>query len=465
MICRGVSVSTSHNPKPEKSTQGKPKGNPFLEGNYAPVVRELTSTHLRVEGSIPRELNGRFLRNGPNPVGDIDPGKHHWFVGNGMVHGVCLNDGHALWYRNRLVRSPDTSRILGETPIPDPFEGQRRIFAANTNVIGHARHTYALVEAGGCPVELSYELDTVAYSDFDGTLPGAFSAHPKRDPRTGELHTVAYDPHWGNRIQYVCVAPEGHVTKTVDVTTTGAPMVHDTAFTEHYVVLMDLPCVLDLQVAQSGVGLPYRWHRDYPARLGLLHRETSATQWFDIDPCYIFHPANAYEDASGQVVFDAVRHRSMFDRTVLGPDEGRPALHRWQLNPATGRASEQVVDTRAHEFPRHDERREGSASRYLYSTDVDPAGGHMALLKTDLQSGAVTEHRHHGRFHLEGVFIPRTEHSDEDDGWVMAYAWDARENTSAVVIIDANEFKAPPLATIHLPQRVPFGFHGNWIPD
>ena len=163
--------------------------NRYLTGNFAPVHEEVTAVDLPVTGTIPESLRGRFLRNGPNPVSAVDPATYHWFGGDGMVHGVRLADGAADWYRNRWVRAGGVIDALG---VPDPggeiHSGMD--FAANTNVIGHAGKTLAIVEAGGRPIELSYELDTLRRGDFDGTLPNGFTAHPKRDPETGELHAV-----------------------------------------------------------------------------------------------------------------------------------------------------------------------------------------------------------------------------------------------------------------------------------
>src|SRR5690242_7710361 len=92
-------------------------GNTYLEGNFAPVREELTVT-----GHIPDYLDGRFLRNGPNPVAEVDPAHYHWFTGDGMVHGVRLRDGRAEWYRNRWVRSAAVRNALGE---PEPATPER----------------------------------------------------------------------------------------------------------------------------------------------------------------------------------------------------------------------------------------------------------------------------------------------------------------------------------------------------
>ena len=164
--------------------------NPYLTGNFAPVSEERTDTALTVTGVIPDGLDGRYMRIGPNPI-EADPATYHWFMGAGMVHGVRLRDGKAEWYRNRWVRSADVARALGEEPKPGPVHAGFD-FSANTNVIGLGGRTFAVVEGGGRPYELTDELETVGPCDFDGTLPGGYTAHPLVDPDTGDLHAVSY---------------------------------------------------------------------------------------------------------------------------------------------------------------------------------------------------------------------------------------------------------------------------------
>jgi carotenoid cleavage oxygenase len=152
-------------------------------GVRAPVTEEITAFDLAVTGTIPAELDGRFLRNGPNPIGPTDVTSDHWFTGHGMVHGLRLRDGRAEWYRNRWVRTPDVTDLLGEPRCPSPFGDDVRLFSANTNVIGHAGRTLAVVEAGTPPVELTDEMDIVGPTNCDGTLREAQAALPD-DPRT-----------------------------------------------------------------------------------------------------------------------------------------------------------------------------------------------------------------------------------------------------------------------------------------
>jgi carotenoid cleavage oxygenase len=439
----------------------------WLRENFAPVHEEVTAFDLPVTGTLPPELEGRFLRNGPNPVSVPAPAAYHWFTGTGMVHGLRLRDGRAEWYRNRYVRTPETALELGEEPPPNPYSDEVRIFAANTNVIGHAGTTLAIVEAGAPPIELGYELDTIRVSDLDGTLEHPFSAHPKRDPHTGELHVVAYYWGWGNQIRYIVVGTDGRVRRNVDVAVPGGPMVHDCAITESQVVLFDLPCTFDLEVAMSGA-FPYRWDADYGARVGLLPRDGEAqdVRWFEVEPCYVFHPLNAYDRPDGSVVLDVVRHPKMFASDVHGPNEGSTRLDRWTIDVAAGKVIEETLDDRPQEFPRHDERILGRPHRYGYGAWFGPEAAAGPALKHDLERGTTEVHDYGaGRASGELVFVPRSDDATEDDGWLLSLVYDAATDRSDLVVLHAQDFTGDPVAVVHLPQRVPFGFHGNWVPD
>jgi carotenoid cleavage dioxygenase-like enzyme len=439
--------------------------NRHLSGNFAPVERELTAANLPVTGQIPRELCGRLLRIGPNPVAP-DPATYHWFLGNGMLHGLRLRDGRAEWYRNRYVRDDAVVQALGSAPTPRPA-GREAGGVANSNVIAHAGRLWAIVEAGGLPMELDDGLESVRYSDFDGTLSDGFTAHPKRDPDTGELHGAVYSFLW-RHIRYTVVGTDGRVVKTVDVPTPGSPMVHDCAITRNWFVLLDLPVVFEPPAEGERVALPYRWRPDYGARVGLLPRDGAAEDavWCEVAPCYVFHPLNAYEDSDGRVVLDVVRHPEMFASDTRGRNERAPTLWRWLVDPKGGPVKEQQLHDVGQEFPRHDERLVGKPHRYGYTTEIGAGLQLGRLIKHDLRNGAVEFHdegRH--RHFLEPVFVPRSDGADEDDGWILAYVYDAERDGSDVAILHAQDLGGGPVATIHLPQRVPFGFHGNWVPD
>lgn len=441
--------------------------NLFLTGNFSPVTEEVTRFDLEVTGEIPRELEGRLLRIGPNPIDAISE-SHHWFLGNGMVHGLRLRDGKALWYRNRYVVDDEVVEKKGLPPVEGPDRAdQLGGGVANTNVIGHAGKTLAIVEAGNLPVELNYELETVRRMDFDGTLPAGLSAHPHRDPDTGELHTAVYSPMW-QAIQYVVVGVDGRVRKTVDVPVPGSPMVHDCMITKNYFILLDLPVILDPEVIAQGFSFPYKWHPEYGARVGLLPREGNAEDvtWHEVDPCYVFHPMNGYEDKDGRVVLDVIRHSKMFDTDMKGPTDGTSTLDRWLIDPKGGPVKESRIDNAIQEFPRIDERLTGKLHRYGYTAGLGAELSPDGLKKFDFKEGRSEIHSDGDhRLFLEPVFVPKSPTAAEDEGWIMAYVYDKTTDKSDVVILAAQDFAAKPIATIHLPQRVPFGFHGNWVPD
>lgn len=441
--------------------------NPYLSGNFAPLDEELTAFDLKVTGEIPRELNGRLLRIGPNPV-DPEPRSHHWFLGSGMVHGVRLEEGRAVWYRRRYVRDDRVVSARGWPAVAGPRGAlQLGEGVANTNVMGHAGEIWALVEGGSLPVRLDGELETVARTDLAGTLPGGLSAHPHRDPDSGELHAAAYSP-MKPELQYVVIGADGRVRRTVDIPLPGRPMVHDCMITRNYFIVLDLPVIFDESVMAEGFSLPYRWHPEYGARVGLLPREGSAEQisWHEVEPCFVFHPMNGYEDAEGRVVLDVVRHGQMFSRDMNGPGDGISTLDRWTIDTARTRVHERRLDDNPQEFPRLDERLTGKAYRYGYTADLPEFNIMGGLKKYDLHSGYSEVHGEgEHRVFMEPVFVPRSPEAEEDDGWILAYVHDRASDSCDVVIIAARDFAAPPLATIHLPDRVPYGFHGNWVAD
>jgi carotenoid cleavage dioxygenase len=344
-------------------------------------------------------------------------------------------------------------------------------FAANTNVIGHAGRTFAIVEAGARPYELDFELNTLGVCDFDGTLPGGYTAHPKRDPQTGELHAVSYFWGWGNKVQYSVIDRDGRVRKVVDIETTGSPMLHDMSLTESFAVIYDLPVVFDVDLAMSGVGLPYRWDNDYPSRVGLLPRDGDASdvQWFDVEQCYVFHPLNAYDDGD-RVVIELCRFERMFDADLVqGPQGSPPRLDRWTLDPSAGKVVEETIDDRPQEFPRVDERVVARRHRYGYTVALDNASesiefGGGSILRHDLAAGTSEVHSFGaGRGPGEFVMVRSSPDAAEDEGVLMGYVFDAGRNASDLVLLDAGTLST--VAEVHLPVRVPYGFHGNWVPE
>jgi carotenoid cleavage dioxygenase len=457
-------MQTAQNQAPHAEA-ARPTDNPYLRGNFAPVDREQTLHALDVAGELPADLNGVLLRDGPNPAQSLaEAAGDHWFVGDAMLHAIALRGGAALGYRNRWVRTRAIEQKKGLRAAPisahqPPVQG-----SGNVNVIQHAGRILALGEVG-LPYQLDAQLETLRQYDFGDALATSMTAHPKIDPVSGELLFFGYD-FGPTHLRYHRVAPDGALTRTAAITTPRTTMMHDFGVTQTRVVFMDLPVVFDLELVARGKKMPFRWDDAYTARLGVMPRDggDADVRWIEIEPCYVYHPLNAYDDGQ-RIVMDVVRHERTFDLSDVGPEHtSAPVLCRWEIDPAAGRVEARVLDDRGQEFPRVDPRRETLRHRYGYAVETTSDGkslGFGNLIKHDLERGTSEIHDvGRGRFASEGVFVPRG--GGEDEGYVLSPVYDAARNASDILVLDAQNFSAAPLATVRLPVRIPFGFHGNF---
>ncbi|MDB2543067.1 carotenoid oxygenase family protein [Pseudomonadales bacterium] len=430
-----------------------------LRGNGRPVTEELTLADLKVNGKIPEELNGRYVRTGPNPITGTST---HPFLGDGMLHGMRLRDGKAEWYRNRYVQTPfitDPSVDVLDLSVMMDMKSSK----ANTHVMGHAGKILVL-EEGHFPYVVDGQLNTVGPTDFEGALTGSFTAHPKICPTTGELLAFGYsalEPY----LRYLRVSADGKLVQTENITVGGPTMMHDFNITQNNVIFMDLPAVFNLELAMTGE-MPIRWDESYPARLGVMPRNGNDTQvrWFDINPCYVFHPLNSYEDGD-KIIIDVARFSHMWKASTM--DFPPPELWRWTIDTVSGKVHEEQVDDRPAEFPRVADSVIGMKHRYGYlagmSQTKDPSEASGAILKYDRETGVRSDIEFgRGRTGGEPVFVPAAHSSAEDDGYLMTYIYDASSDSSSFVIMDAASMDSEPVASIDLP-RIPGGFHGSWI--
>lgn len=488
-------------------------GNPYLTDCLAPVATEVTAFDLDVTGAVPKHLDGRYLRNGPNPAAGVGV-DHHWFAGDAMVHGLALRDGAARWYRNRWVRTPAVCRTFGEPEPSRHLKDGLVVVGPNTNVMSHAGRTLAMVEGGAANYELTDDLDTEGTWDADGTLVGGYTAHPLRDPDSGELHAVSYSANRGNTVQYTVIDTAGRVRRTVDIEVAGAPMMHAFSLTEKYVVLYDLPVTFNADeltallaprglrlparlMLRSAIGrirmpgpisaqlsrfttrwdtLPMSWNDDYPSRIGVMPRDghNSDVRWFDIEPCYVFHPVNAYSenrDGAELVILDVINNGRIFDRERRGPADGHPTLDRWTINLTTGAVHTQRRDERTQEFPRVNEAFTGRKHRYGYCVGVQggriwdevPGELNTTLYKHDFHADRTATAPLDPELVIgELAFVANPGSKAEDDGILMGYGYHRRRDEGQLIILDAQTLATA--AVVHLPQRVPVGFHGNWCP-
>ena len=425
------------------------KKNYYLQGNYAPVKNLISETGLKVTGQIPKDLSGLFVRNGPNPMSSVNEKKHHWFLGEGMLHGIRLDSGNALWYKNKLVDGNDS--------------------VANTSVISHAGKIYAIVEAGGNPVEIDKDLNSLNTKPFYGDKNAGFTAHPKLDPDTNELHAMCYD--YANNfdtVDYVVIDQNGSHKKTQSIPFESRSMLHECAITKNYMLVFDLSVVFDLYELGRGY-FPMSWDDNHQSRIGLLSRngDSNNVQWFDIDRTYFFHTFNAHEDSNGNVIVTAAAYGRLFDTDWNGPfTESPPQLTKWELNTKSGHATSTSLDDRFVEFPRINPKLVGKLNQYAYalasSNLKEP--DFNEIVKYDLKNDTSEVYGYgSGKFGAEPVFVPAEGAQSEDEGYLLSLVYNQETDNSDLIILNAKEPKSGPLATVHLPQRVPFGFHGEWV--
>lgn len=436
----------------------------WMQGNFAPIETEASFTSLTVRGALPPELNGLYVRNGSNPASGDSP---HWFFGDGMVHGVRLDGGRATMYHNRFVDTPLYRERAG-------FGEGAPGGASNQSNVSAIWHGGRLLTSG--EVGLPYELDpsdvsTVGPYDFGGQLTSSFTAHPKLDPVTGRLHSFGYGfvPPY---LTYHVIEADGTMSHVEQLDLPNSVMMHDFAITETDAVFWDLPVVFDLDLATryiadpSGGTFPYQWRPEAGARIGVmpLAGGGSAMQWFDIDPCYVFHGINAFRRGP-EVIVDVCRLADVFvEGEVLGNDA---SLRRWTMNTDTGAVSDDVLEMdRTGDLPSRDPRRVGREYRYAYLAETrdNPVTAEFGgVIKRDMVSGTrevwdTGPTAHSG----EWLFVPMD--AGEDEGYLLSYVHDEATNRSELVVLDATDVAGGPVASVELPQRVPYGFHAAWVP-
>jgi carotenoid cleavage dioxygenase len=450
-------------------------------GNFAPVFDEIDVSNLTVRGKIPTELNGTLYRNGPNP--HFPAPDAHWFTGDGMIHAVTLAGGAAR-YRNRWVRTPkwlaedragrSLYRSFGGKRPDAPAWAPADNGAANTHVVWHGNHLLALEESRPPTAMDPVTLATLGYREY-GREGSSFTAHPKVDPATGEMFFFGYNAAGPltPTLRYGVADAAGAVTRELWFEAPYASMVHDFIVTQRHILFPVLPLTGSMDRAMKGEPA-YAWEPAMGSHVGVMPREGGEPRWFRGEACYVFHVMNAWE--KGNTIVAEVM---AFDEPPLFPraDGGHADLSRQQarltrwtfdLSGATESFRSERIDDLSGEFPRIDDRFMGLSQRngwFACRRPGRPMDGSDMLdgiahidRKTDVRSTFLLPE---GDAISEAVFAPRG--AAEGDGWLLATAWRAARAGSDLLIFDAIDIAAGPLASVELPRRVPFGFHGNFV--
>jgi carotenoid cleavage dioxygenase-like enzyme len=457
--------------------------NPYLAGNFAAVHSE-DDFDLKVTGEIPAGLRGTYYRNGPNPQFEPRDANYHWFAGDGMIHAFNIADGKVS-YRNRYVRTPKYELehaagkalfgTFGNPMTSDASTMGKDSGVANTNIIWHAGRLLAL-EEGHQPFEIDpLTLDPRGHVPYAGRA-NRFTAHPKIDPETGELVFFGYmagEGFFGDEVAYGVVDKTGHVTRLDTFKAPFAAMVHDFFVTKNYALFPILPLTGSLQRAMSGQP-PFAWEPDKGSHIGVMRRDAGVEtmRWFTTDPCYVFHPMNMWEDG-GKIFADVMQYETapLFPNVDGSPGKpSRARLARWtfDLSGKSDTVKREYLDDMSGEFPRLDERRAGLPYRHGYfaaHSKNEPDVRFDSIAHMDWMTGKKQVHTFApGDAPGEPVFVPRAANASEGDGWLIATVYRGAEDRSDLVLFEAGDVAAGPIATASLPRRVPFGFHGNWRP-
>ena len=457
------------NPTPLQTLSPTNAGtNPYLLENFRPVLEETSrSGPFEVEGAIPPGLDGLLLRNGPNPAVISDPATYHWFGGDGMLHAISLRDGEVHAYRNRLVRTRALSAAIGTQAPRGPREAIDG--PANTSVAFFANRILALCESG-LPHRMTAELETVCVEDFDGALTSPLTAHPKIDAETGRMAAFGYDPFGPAFLRYHEFDADGSLLTTTSIDLPRSVMIHDFAVSATKVAFFDLPVVLDANLAMAGSHIPYAFDDQLPGRVGVLGRGQSGNQisWFSIEPCFVFHVANAFDDGEC-LVADLIVYDKTFDLGMGGLLGSQlPRLERWRMRPGEVRVNRTILDDQALEFPVTDPAVQSRPYRHTFAAQFGRRDGldrFPGYVKHDVERETAVritlpEHLHGG----EPIFVRAEDGKADDEGFLLCVEYDRSRDLSDLVIYDAHAMNAKPEARIHLPVRIPFGFHGTFVP-
>lgn len=461
--------------------------NRALNGPFEPWHQQASTFDLEVVGQIPAELNGALYRTSSNPhVRPADANRHHWFDGDGMVYGVFLRDGKAQ-VANRWVETAGFKveqengkavygSIMNGGVVPDLSIDPPLKNPANTNVTMFDDRLLVFCETDR-PHELHpTTLETRGMYDFHGAVSGAVTAHWKTDPRNGDMLFYGVN---GQELSWYRANSHGKLLESQTFDMGVACFMHDFVVTDDYAVFVINPTILAVEGILAGApGAIWDPEASNGTRFAVLNRHTLAVTWIDGGGAYsATHFYNAYQDGD-RIVVDGHRVdrwgwlkeeiadiqpgqncNTWFDTMVAAP-------WRWVLDLRNGRLSDHQISDVPGEFPRINDDyalREHNFGYYATTRGLDEwlTDG---LAKHDFQGGQTTVIPTGDLISpSEPVFVPRESGSSEDDGWVLSLWWNPVTRLSELMIHDALHFGTDPVARVKLNQRVPMGFHGNWV--
>lgn len=441
--------------------------NIFLKGINAPVFQELDITNLKISGTIPPEIKGMYVRNGPNPM--FKPESYNYpLEGDGMLHGIYFNYGEVS-YKNRWIQTRGLAyeRFEGKELSELKFKNY-----ANTNIIAHNDKLLALYEIG-LPYEITQDLETVGEWNFQGELEQSMTAHPKIDPVTGELHFYRYSFFNTPYLHYYIADKQGKIIRHSPIEIEKPVLIHDMAITENYAIFFDCPFNFNLEKAK-GNNTPFVWQPEAETTVVLVNRHHPDQKpiYLKTEAFWVWHFMNAYE-TDNHLTIDFVYYPEMkLESNIKAMLSNKSNLQRMTIDLNNHQISQQSFDDRCIEFPIIDNRRMGQFYRFGYVPYIDTEllsqkripNYFPSIIQYDMTKQTHKIHQFKpGCYGGEPAFIPHPNKTGELDGYVVTFVYNENTNTSDLLILDPANFDQEPIGIVHLPVRVPSGFHGNWI--
>ncbi|KAI9185420.1 hypothetical protein LWI28_007082 [Acer negundo] len=468
-----------------------------ISGNFAPVPEKQVCQQLPVTGKVPECIQGFYVRNGANPLHEPVAG-HHFFDGDGMVHGVGFQKGSVSYAcrfteTNRFVQE----RKLGRPVFPKAIGELHGHFGIARLLLFYSRGLFGLVDpnhgTGVANAGLVYfnnrllamseddlpyhvritpsgDLQTVGRYDFDSQLDSTMIAHPKIDPVSGELFALSYDVIKKPYLKYFRFSPDGNKSPNIEIPLDQPTMMHDFAITENFVVVPDQQVVFKLPEMIRG-GSPVIYDKNKISRFGVLDKnasDASKIKWIEVEDCFCFHLWNAWEELETDEVVVIGSCMTPPDSIFNECDESlESVLSEIRLNLKTGKSTSRPIICEPEQVNLEagmvNRNMLGRKTQFAYLALAEPWPKVSGFAKVDLSTGEVNKYIYgEQKYGGEPLFLPRDTNSEkEDDGYILAFVHDEKDWKSELQIVNAMTLELE--ATVHLPSRVPYGFHGTFI--